>query len=199
MVSHSLLCGSHRVTSHVRRSRFITHAVSLFGLRLRRQTARWHEGRLPHKAMGSRYRAMQRPFTRLLGTTITLLTVAAWLLAANHCVVGCLASPLNVEAESHEHCGGSSETPAGKEQSGDCDNFNCCKSLSAPASFAKKLVGYDKAFYTLKDYVVSEIVFADEQHDASISELDTGPPPGPCFAESVLQRSLLAHAPPSLS
>lgn len=141
----------------------------------------------------------QRPLTRLFGATITLLTVAAWFLAANHCVVACLAAPLNAEAESHEHCGGSSETPADQERSNDCDTRNCCKSLSAPASFAKKLVGYDKAFYTLKDYVVSEFVFADEQHDASISELDTGPPPAHCFAESVLQRSLLAHAPPSLS
>jgi hypothetical protein len=129
---------------------------------------------------------------------VTLLTVAAWFFAANHCVVACLAAPL-AAPEAHQHCGGSSSEPADKEQPNDCDTNNCCKSLSAPASFAKKLVGYDKAFYTLKDYVVSEIVFVDEQHDASILELDTGPPPAHCFAESVLQRSLLAHAPPFLS
>ena len=145
------------------------------------------------------YPVKQRPLARLFGATITLLTVAAWLLAANHCVVACLASPLNAEAESHEHCGGSSDNPADKEQSNECDTRNCCKSLSAPASFAKKLAGYDKAFFTLQEYVVSEIVFASEQHEASISELDTGPPPAHGFAESVLQRSLLAHAPPSLS
>jgi hypothetical protein len=136
---------------------------------------------------------------RILGTTITLFTVVAWFLASNHCVVACLAAPLAAAAETHEHCSGSSDKPADKEQPNDCDSLNCCKSLSAPASFAKKLIGYDKAFHTLKDYVVSEIVFAGEQHDASISELDTGPPPAHCFAESVLQRSLLAHAPPSLS
>jgi hypothetical protein len=130
---------------------------------------------------------------------IALITAAAWLLAANHCVVACLAAPLTAETESHEHCGGSSDKPADKDQSNDCETTNCCKSLSAPASFAKKLAGYDIAFFTLKDYVVSEIIFADEQHDASISELDTGPPPARCFAESVLQRSVLAHAPPSLS
>ena len=127
------------------------------------------------------------------------ITTAAWLLAANHCVVACLAAPVTAEAESHEHCGGSSDRPANDDKSNDCEASNCCKSLSAPASFAKKLAGYDKGFYTLKDFVVSEIVFAGEQHDASISELDTGPPPAHCFAESVLQRSLLAHAPPSLS
>lgn len=147
----------------------------------------------------TKYPVKQRPLTRLLGTIVTLLTVVAWFFAANHCVVACLAAPLAAAPAAHEHCGGSSDEPADKEQSNDCDTSNCCKSLSAPASFAKKLVGYDKAFYTLKDYVVSEIVFANEQHDASISELDTGPPPAHCFAESVLQRSLLAHAPPALS
>jgi hypothetical protein len=136
---------------------------------------------------------------RVSTAMIALVTAAAWFLAANHCVVACLAPPLNTEAESHEHCGGSSEAPGDQEQPNDCDTTNCCKSLSAPASFAKKLVGYDKAFYALKDYVVSEVVFLGEQHDASISELDTGPPPAHGFAESVLQRSLLAHAPPSLS
>jgi hypothetical protein len=145
------------------------------------------------------YLVKQRPLARLLSTTITLLTVVAWFLAANHCAVACFAAPLTAVPGAHEHCAGSSDKPADQEQPNDCDSLNCCKSLSAPASFAKKLAGYDEAFYTLKNYVVSEIVFADEQHDASISELDTGPPPAHCFAESVLQRSLLAHAPPSLS
>ena len=126
---------------------------------------------------------------------VALVTTAAWFLAANHCVVANLA-PKPAE---HEHCAPAADMPADEGKPNDCDGLNCCKSLSAPAVFAKKLVGYDKAFYTLKDYVVSEFVFPSEQHDASISELDTGPPPTHCFAESVLQRSLLAHAPPFLS
>lgn len=130
---------------------------------------------------------------------IALVTAVAWFLAANHCAVASFAAPLTAASTGHEHCGGSSDTPADQEKPNDCDGLNCCKSLSAPASFAKKLVGYDKAFYAIKDYVVSQIVFLTEQHDASISELDTGPPPAHGFAESVLQRSLLAHAPPSLS
>jgi hypothetical protein len=130
---------------------------------------------------------------------IALVTAAAWFLAANHCAVASLAAPLSESPTGHEHCGGSSEIPADQEQPSDCDGLNCCKSLSAPASFAKKLVGYDTTFFALQDYFISEIVFADEQHDTSILELDTGPPPAHGFAESVLQRSLLAHAPPSLS
>jgi hypothetical protein len=149
--------------------------------------------------MGSKYRLMQRPLKRVSQVMIALLTIVAWFLAANHCAVAGLIPPLTEASTGHEHCGGSSDAPADNEQPNDCDGLKCCKSLSAPASFAKKLAGYDTAFYTLKDYVVSEIVFADEQHEASISELDTGPPPAYGFAESVLQRSLLAHAPPSLS
>ena len=142
---------------------------------------------------------MPRSLKRVSTAIIALVTAAAWFLAANHCVVACLAPPLNAESESHDHCSGSSDKPAGQEQPSDCETSNCCKALSAPASFAKKLVGYDKAFYALKDYVVSEVIFTGEQHDNVIWELDTGPPPGHTFAESVLQRSLLAHAPPTLS
>ena len=142
---------------------------------------------------------MPRSLKRASMAVIALLTAVAWFLAANHCAVAGLAAPLSDAATGHEHCGGASDAPADPEKPNDCDGLNCCKSLSAPASFAKKLVGYNKAFFTLKDYVVTEILFADEQHDASILELDTGPPPGHGFAESVLQRSLLAHAPPSLS
>jgi hypothetical protein len=142
---------------------------------------------------------MARSFKRVSNAMIALVTAIAWFLAANHCALANFVPPPTAVSRGHEHCGGSSDTPADQEQPNDCDGLNCCKSLSAPASFAKKLAGYDKAFYTLKDYVVSEFIFLSEQHDVSISELDTGPPPAHCFAEAVLQRSLLAHAPPSLS
>ena len=147
----------------------------------------------------TKYPVKQRPLTRVLGMAVALVSAAAWFLAANHCVVVCLTAPVAAASKPHEHCQASSGQPADKEQPNDCDTSKCCKSLSAPASFAKKLAGYDKAFYTLKDYVVSEFVFQTDQHDASISELDTGPPPTHSFAESVLQQSLLAHAPPFLS
>jgi hypothetical protein len=141
----------------------------------------------------TKYAVKLRPLSRVLSTTVALVTTAAWLLAANHCAVAGLVP----KTTGHEHC--AADTPADSGKPNDCDGLNCCKSLSAPAAFAKKLAGYDKAFYMLKDYVVSEFVFPSDQRGASISELDTGPPPAHCFAESILQRSLLAHAPPSLS
>lgn len=141
---------------------------------------------------------MQRSLTRVFSTAVALVTAAAWLLAANHCAVACLLPQSTASTSEHEHCT-PSEAPGDKGEPAGCDSLNCCKSLSAPATFAKKLVGYDKAFYTPTDYVVSEFVFLSDQHDAPISELDTGPPRAHSFAELVLQRSLLAHAPPPLS
>lgn len=131
---------------------------------------------------------------RFLSRTVALITAVVWFLAANHCAVACLLPQSGASSE-HEHCP-PSDAPTNSGQPAGCDSLNCCKSLSAPATFAKKLAGYDKAFYRLKDYVVSEFIFPSDQHDALISELDTGPPPAHWFAESVLQRSLLAHAPP---
>jgi len=145
----------------------------------------------------TKYPVKQRPLTRVLSTTVALVTAVAWFLAANHCAVANLVPKPTAGPVGHEHCP-ASDTPADKGKPNDCDGLNCCKSLSAPATFAKKLVGYDKAFFTLKDYFVSEFAFPSDQHDALISELDTGPPRAHCFAESVLQRSLLTHAPPLL-
>ena len=153
----------------------------------------WHEARLPNKAMRSKYGLMQRSLKRASSAMIALVTAAAWFLAANHCAVANLAP----KPDEHEHC--ASGAPADEGKPNDCDGLNCCKSLSAPAVFAKKLVGYDKAFFTLQDYIVGEFAFPTDQHDALISELDTGPPRPNSFVESVLQRSLLAHAPPFFS
>lgn len=143
----------------------------------------------------TRYPVKQQPLARVLSTMVALVTAVVWLLAANHCAVACLLPNSASATSEHEHCP-ASDAPADNGQPAGCDDLNCCKSLSAPANFAKKVVGYDKAFYTPTDYAVSEFVFPDDQHEALISELDTGPPETHCFAESVLQRSLLAHAPP---
>ena len=56
-----------------------------------------------------------------------------------------------------------------------------------------------KDFLSIQRWIVAEIVFADDaQVHCAPLELDTGPPFADSFAESVLQRSILAHAPPSL-
>ena len=50
--------------------------------------------------------------------------------------------------------------------------------------------------FSTHDYVVALISAADQLRLTPVIEWDTGPPAANSFAESVLQRSILAHAPP---
>ena len=147
----------------------------------------------------TKYPVKQRLRSRIFSATVSLVALAAWLTASNHCAIGGLA-PKQVEAAEHSHCSGASqEAPADEEKGGDCDGSKCCKSLSVPTlAFAKSAVSYDGVLFVAKDYFGSDFGSLGTNHDEPICELDTGPPATRSFAESVLQRSILAHAPPSL-
>ncbi|HEX8280973.1 MAG TPA: hypothetical protein VF551_06330 [Chthoniobacterales bacterium] len=132
---------------------------------------------------------------RLARATISLLAVAAWLLAANHCVVAGFLPKANTVSSEHAPCP-AHKAPAPEKKSKDCDGSSCCKSLSAPLALAKNLVGYDLASFDACEFPGSATEAAGCQHEPAILALDTGPPDGLSFAESVLQRSILAHAPP---
>jgi hypothetical protein len=66
-------------------------------------------------------------------------------------------------------------------------------------TLSSSLVGADTLSFAAHDYIVALISAADESRLTPIIEWDTGPPGAHSFAESVLQRSILAHAPPSLA
>lgn len=131
---------------------------------------------------------------------VSLVALAAWLVASNHCALASLVPQPVQAASEHSHCGGSDDAPEQQNDEGrDCDGSKCCKSLSAPTpGLAKNIVSYDGALFTAVDYLSGEFGSFGAQHDVPTGELDTGPPGTQSFAESVLQRSLLAHAPPSL-
>ena len=63
-----------------------------------------------------------------------------------------------------------------------------------PGDTAKVDVKYGAALFTLIDFVLTAVPSAVAPQTAS--ELDTGPPRSISFAELILQRSLLSHAPP---
>ena len=75
----------------------------------------------------------------------------------------------------------------------------CCKMLRATTASEAKIVEVaSKNFVPIQNWIVAELISADEtQLHGPPQELDTGPPFAGSFAESVLQRSILAHAPPS--
>ena len=142
---------------------------------------------------------MKQPHrSRLFSATLSLVALAAWLLASNHCVLAGVM-PVAKEAVATSHCHGSSDAPAPEEKERDCDGSKCCNLLSAPSlAFAKDVVSYDATLFTAADHLAFEQCGGACAHAAQIAEIDTGPPRGDSFAESVLQRSILAHAPPSL-
>jgi hypothetical protein len=89
------------------------------------------------------------------------------------------------------HCHGGRPAPA---QSGD-DQTPCCKVLKA-VTVAKGDIGANLVDLALKEYSTGELVVEIWRAHMHTLGVDTGPPKAVSFSESVLQRSILAHAPP---
>ena len=142
----------------------------------------------------------QPPGTRVFRATAALVAIVAWFVASNHCALAGFVPAPAVDASAHSHCHGSSEQPADGQKERECDGSKCCNSLTAPTlALAKSVVTYDSAHVSAPEFAGFLRCFAPAQHDSVRCELDTGPPGSRSFAESVLQRSVLAHAPPFLA
>jgi len=123
-----------------------------------------------------------------------LISAIAWFAISNHCALAAFNSTADALAV-HARCHGNAPTPA-KEQHD--EQLPCCKVLRA--TVAQNIQADDNI-----DKLWQPIDYAKNVDASSISriasavvstELDTGPPFADSFAESVLQRSILAHAPP---
>jgi hypothetical protein len=122
-----------------------------------------------------------------------LIAAFGWLAISNHCVLGMVGSVKAVAAA--PACHGVPHAP-GKS---DRDQAPCCKVLRATIELSKPLVAYDSSNFSLQPDLAGLIILVDHLASLRPLELDTGPPPYESFAESVLQRSILAHAPPFLA
>ncbi len=137
---------------------------------------------------------MKRPrATQVARSVIVAVMIAAWFVAFDHCALASVFIHPPVAAPGVEHCAGHSQPE--KKQS----QLPCCKSLVATAAPAKISAGYDTNLFAVQPYPAVEFALVFSHLDAPSAELDTGPPGLRTFAESVLQRSLLAHAPPFLA
>ena len=121
-----------------------------------------------------------------------LLTITAWFFLCNHCALG--LSSAGVVSESSSGGCPMHSTPA-KEKS--ATNLLCCKDLRAIAPHAvKNIAAVASQFVGVRDYVAA-IILMPPRLTAQLLALDTGPPHSLSFAESIFQRSILAHAPPA--
>jgi hypothetical protein len=122
-----------------------------------------------------------------------IITAFAWFLISNHCVLAELPHASQTKASCHQPCCGD-QAPAKNKT----DNATeCCKTLRTTLSGATKdFAGYDTSLFALQLYFIGPVISTNDSGPVSGLELDTGPPFVHTFAESVLQRSILAHAPP---
>ena len=127
-----------------------------------------------------------------------ILSIFAWLTISNHCALaGIEAAATQARIPKCHHC--ADPTPAKEKQTG--ADAVCCKVLRATFDTqARKIVGVGSTIFVLQTYFLST-AFGLEAAKPFVfpMELDTGPPFRVSFAESVLQRSILSHAPPFLA
>jgi len=133
---------------------------------------------------------------QIVRTPIVALAALAWFAISNHCAIAALETAAKPQGVSHCH-----PAPADKPapSKGGQSAVECCKILRATLlTPAKKVAAFDQLNFTLQKYVIALVSLSVPSIVHLPLELDTGPPGALSFAESVLHRSLLAHAPPSL-
>jgi hypothetical protein len=122
-----------------------------------------------------------------------ITTAVAWFLISNHCLLAEMPAASKAISACHRPCCGNQPPAKNKTESG----AECCKTLRATLSgAAKDFAGYDTSLFALQLYFISPVISTNDSGPIPVLELDTGPPFVSTFAESVLQRSILAHAPP---
>jgi hypothetical protein len=124
------------------------------------------------------------------GVTVTV-AIFSWLAISNHCAFSTLALEANTTESAcpfHSQPAKTPPPPAG---------LQCCKILRAIVPTITKGWARNEAGVSNADLCFERLAFiANSQSAISPLLLDTGPPGARSFAELILQRSILAHAPP---
>jgi hypothetical protein len=123
--------------------------------------------------------------------TVVAIAICSWFAISNHCAFAALATKTDSAlAECPFH-----SKPAKQKQ--EPSQLQCCKILRAVVLAQTKSWARDDAKFSDAPLRVEEFTHLALSHNAQASSsLDTGPPGAHSFAELILQRSLLAHAPP---
>ena len=119
--------------------------------------------------------------------------MTAWLVASNHCAFGLMKGTAQT-AGAHAGCHNCQSEPA-KPLPASGGDRECCKALQGlPADTAKVEAKYDTALFALLDFALTAVPTVVVAQPVAAG--DTGPPRALSFAERILQRSVLSHAPP---
>ena len=125
---------------------------------------------------------------------IVVVAICSWFAISNHCVFAALATNDAASRQCPFH-----SKPAKQEKPS--TGAQCCKILRAVASVPVKGWARDDTNLSDSDGYGRERALAIAYSQTALVplSLDTGPPGVRSFAELILQRSLLAHAPPLLA
>jgi hypothetical protein len=118
----------------------------------------------------------------------------SWIAISNHCAFGAVATK---SEPSQSECPFHSKPAKQKEQS---TQIQCCKTLRAVVPTVAKSWTRNDTDFSDVDLCFKEFALIPySRSQPAPLFLDTGPPGARTFAELILQRSLLAHAPPHLA
>ena len=124
---------------------------------------------------------------------VVTVAICSWIAISNHCAFAALATK---PASAQNECPFHSKPAKQKEQS---SQVQCCKVLRAVVLAKTKSWTRDHAnFSAVVPYFEKWARVGHSRAALAPLFLDTGPPGAHSFAELILQRSLFAHAPPSL-
>jgi hypothetical protein len=131
---------------------------------------------------------------RIVRLPIVAIAAVAWFAISNHCALAAMEVPARTSMPGCHHTAPANPSPAKHDAKG---GVECCKILRATLlTLSKNPAAYDTTAFARLDYLVALISAGDQIQLTRMIEWDTGPPGVDSFAESVLQRSILAHAPP---
>jgi len=120
----------------------------------------------------------------------------SWLVLVNHCELAAATAPK--PAQTHSCCEKNNVGDKPPLKDDQHKSIECCKGgHPAISPIAKKTLNRDFSLIAHL-YVIALVPFPDGSSATAVPELGTGPPFAGSFAEVVLQRSILAHAPPYL-
>jgi hypothetical protein len=124
------------------------------------------------------------------GVTVAV-AIFSWIAISNHCAFSAVVAQTDATQSACPFHSQPAKTPP---QPG---GIQCCKILRAIIPTVTKGWARNDAGVSDVDLYFEELaIIANSQSATSPLLLDTGPPGARSFAELILQRSILAHAPP---
>jgi hypothetical protein len=130
---------------------------------------------------------------------VVAISLAAWFLASNHCALAVPPGIAKVTESSqcpmHVH---KQQAPQHDKGNG-CGDLPCCKDLQTPLAITAKIIAKPMWLGDLQPFFSQVMGTFGIQPRTIAMVLETGPPGALSFCEAVLQRSILAHAPPAVS